>query len=529
MFQKFCLYGHRRLCLAGLLTFLGAVSATAQEAGRAEGARGDTLTWRVTAIGGGASKEFNPYLLSWGNYGMTPMGGEALADGYIGKDYDYDRRFSWSAGFEGVAGWSRRADYALSTDNGSAWTTRRQGMPYAWIQQLWAGVKYRGVFVQAGMREQLSLLVDNSLSSGDLVAGNSARPVAQVRAGFIDFQNIPFTRDWVQITGTIAYGKMCDGSYLKNHYNYWNRHITLGSLYAYRNIYFRTDPSRPLSVTVGVQAASFFGGNTEMYSQGKHVRTIHNSESAKTFFRMIIPRKDTGADGYVDGSSLGSWDLRARYTLHDGHQISGYFQWLWEDGSSMGRRNKWDGLWGLEYRRTSAGRHILRAAVAEYIDFRDQSGPVHWAPGDHEGTDMTDEATGADDYYNNSGMNAYMHFGMSMGTPFIPAPIYNTDGDLQFRHTRANGFHLAAEGDISDRFGWKAAVSYCRAFGTGRIPAQHVMHNTSALAQVGWHGTGTLSGISATSALSFDAGSLRGDNFGVLLSLSYTGNISLAK
>ena len=58
-----------------------------------------------------------------------------------------------------------------------------------------------------------------------------------------------------------------------------------------------------------------------------------------------------------------------------------------------------------------------------------------------------------------------------------------------FRNTRANGFHLAAEGDISGQFDWKAAVSYCRAFGTPRIPAHDIKHNTSALAQVGWHGT----------------------------------------
>ena len=142
---------------------------------------------------------------------------------------------------------------------------------------------------------------------------------------------------------------------------------------------------------------------------------------------------------------------------------------------------------------------------------------------------MTGEATGGDDYYNNSGMNAYMHFGMSMGTPFIPSPIYNTDGYPQFVRTRANGFHLAAEGDISGQLGWKAAVSYCRAYGNGRIPTPDVRHNTSALAQVGWHGTGCLEGLGATGALSFDAGNLRGNNFGVMVSFSYSGNISLTK
>lgn len=518
-----------RHLVALLLPAVAALTTHAQEAGRAHNALGDTITWRVTAIGGGANNEFNPYLLAWGNYGKTPMGGEALADGYIGRDFNYDRRFSWSAGFEGLAGWSRRADYSRYDQQSGTWQTHSQGMPYAWIQQLWGAVKYRGVYLQAGMREEASPIVDNSLSSGDLVSGNSARPVAQVRAGFVDYQNIPLTRGWVQIFGTLAYGKMCDNSYLENHYNYWNGHITRGSIYIYRNVHFRTNPSKPFSVTIGTQVAGYFGGETYLYNKGALVRTTHNSQSVKTFIQMIFPKSDTGADGYYDGSTLGSWDLRARYALPGGHEVSGYFQWLWEDGSSMGRRNKWDGLWGLEYRRTAPGRHILRAAVAEYIDFRDQSGPIHWAPGDHPGTDMTNEATGADDYYNNTGMNAYMHFGMPMGSPFILAPIYNTDGNLQFRHNRANGFHLAAEGDISAQFDWKAAVSYCRAFGTSRIPAHDILHNTSALAQVGWHGTNALKGLSATGALAFDAGNLRGDNFGVMISLSYAGNFTLSK
>lgn len=491
------------------------------------GAGTDTLTWRVTAIGGAATDDFNPYLLSWGNYGKTPMGGEALADGYIGKDYRRDRRLSWSAGFEGVTGWSRRADYAhaINPDLTVA-ATRRQGMPAAWIQQLWAGVKFRGVYLQAGMRETPSPLVDNALSSGDLVSGSSARPVAQVRAGFIDFQNIPFTRGWAQVTGTLAYGKMFDNKYLENHYNYWNGHINLGALYVYRNIAFRSNPAKPLSVMIGTQVATQFGGTTYLYERGELTRTVKNSESLKTIMQMVFPKSDTGADGYYDGSTLGSWDFRARYALRGGHEVSAYFQWLWEDGSSMGRRNKWDGLWGLQYRRTGAGTHILRGAVAEYIDFRDQSGPVHWAPGDHPGTDISGEATGADDYYNNSGMNAYSHFGMSMGTPFIPAPIYNTDGQLQFRHTRARGFHLAAEGDITARWAWKAAVSHARAWGTGRIPAFRALCNTSALVQAAWKGG---RGLSATGAVSFDAGKLRGNTVGVLLSVSYTGNIALGK
>lgn len=497
---------------------LGSLCVTAQE----------RVEYSATAIGGGATDDFAPYLLGTGTHGKAPMGGTALLDLRVSKEFDLSRRFSWEAGAEMLTGYSGKADYQRYHAEGDRWTRNGRGPAAVWLQQLYASVKWRGVMLSAGMKERGSMVVDDALSSGDLINGASARPIAQVRAGFVDFQNIPLTRGWVQVEGCLAYGKMADADYLRDRYNYWNGHIATGVLYTYKRIYFRSRTDRPLSVMIGMQSAGMFGGTSTWYNKGVVARTHKNPQGLRAFWDMLIPTRGNG-DGYFEGSSLGSWDFKARYRTGSGHEIAGYFQWLWEDGSSMGRRNKWDGLWGVEYRRTDGRRHAIEAAVAEYIDFRDQSGPMHWAPGDYPGTDITTEATGGDDYYNNTTMNAYANYGLSLGSPFIMSPLYNTNGRIQYLHTRSRGFHLAARGHVSDRVSWRAAVSHAVAWGTGREHTNDPLHNTSALAGAGWDADAILKGLRAEAALSFDAGSLRGNNFGALLTVSYTGNFSIKR
>ena len=50
------------------------------------------------------------------------------------------------------------------------------------------------IFISAGCRELTDEVVNFELSSGGLVWSGNARPIPQVRAGFIDFVDIPFTK-----------------------------------------------------------------------------------------------------------------------------------------------------------------------------------------------------------------------------------------------------------------------------------------------------------------------------------------------
>ncbi|MDE7126254.1 MAG: capsule assembly Wzi family protein, partial [Muribaculaceae bacterium] len=211
------------------------------------------------------------------------------------------------------------------------------------------------------------------------------------------------------------------------------------------------------------------------------------------------------------------------YTLPDKSELSFAFEWPWEDGSGCGKLNGWDGIWGLEWHPRNANG-IITGAVIEYLDFRNQGGPIHWAIHDHPGTTLNCEASGNDDYYNNVTYNSYANYGMSMGTPFLLSPIYNLDGNLQFKHNRAQGMHAAIMGQITPQIAYKAKFSYEKAWGSGYVPVAHALTCTSAMLEAKYNAAKLLPGLDIRAVLAMDRGSLRGNNFGALLSLSYTGD-----
>lgn len=478
------------------------------------------LKIKVEFTGGGATGDWAPYLMGSNSGGRHAMAGTAVAAGLAWKDWDRSKRFSWTAGFEGAVGYQASADYALYNNETAEWTSRTWHPSVGTIRQLWAGVKFRGVMLWAGMRDHVSPIVDDALSSGDMTLSNNARAIPQIEAGFIDYQKIPFTNGWVEINGSISYGKFTDNGSLKNRYNYWNDHITLGQLFTYKHVHFRTRQDRPFSVTIGVQSAGEFGGTTYRYSYGSMFRADKQPSNLRAFWEMFIPSLGH-SDGFVEGNQVGTWDFKARYQLKSGIELEGYFQWFWEDGSSMARRNLTDGLWGASV--SFPGRHpVLKKVMAEYIDMRDQSGPIHWAPNDAPGTSIGTEATGGDNYYNSSSFNAWANYGLALGSSFPKAPLYNSDGYIQFKHNRTRGFQLAATGYVTPQVDWTMKLSYGVAWGGGRIPRATALKNTSMMLTAGWDASQLLAGLALRGTLAFDAGSLRGNNFGALVSASFS-------
>ena len=165
----------------------------------------------------------------------------------------------------------------------------------------------------------------------------------------------------------------------------------------------------------------------------------------------------------------------------------------------------------------------------EYLDFRNQSGPIHYAPADQYNSSLNSEATGGDNYYNNNTYGSYTNYGVAIATPFLVAPIYNLDGNPYFKHNRARGIHLGARGYIAPEWQWRLKYSWQQAWGTGRVHTTHCLVSNSALAEVGYDAARWAPGLSMQAQLAFDAGSLRGNNFGVLATVSYSGNLTFSK
>lgn len=477
----------------------------------------------ITAQGVASSGQFAPYMIGSWNHGRTTAKNSASLYVETLKPLKLGERFSWGAGVEADFGYHHSTRYGRFMPQTQTWGTERYTPAGARLQQLYATVKYRGVELLAGMKYSQSVIIDDALSSGNLVLSNNAAPVPGGKIGFVDFQNIPFTKGWAQIYGNVMYGKFADNHFLRTQYNRYNEHITTGALYTYKQIYFRSNPLKPFCATIGVEMASQFGGTTKAYNKGELVSATKNPQSLSTFIKMFAP--SISGDGFAEGSSLGSWNLRANYRLRSGHTLSGYLQWLWEDGSSMAKRNKTDGLWGLQY--TAPGKALLYSVVLEYIDLRDHSGPVHFAPGDYPGVNIPTEATGADDYYNNTSFNAHANFGQAIGTPFLLSPIYNLDGYPQFAFNRSRGFHAAATGFLHNVWQYTAKISYQHAGAAGRFDSLHSLHNTSVSLALNCTGAPWLKKFDLGLCAAYDHGTLRGNNFGMMLTATY--NISITR
>lgn len=477
----------------------------------------------ITGAAGG--NDFAPYYIMSNRNGKLTTAQTALLDVQLAHRMDTARRFSYEICAEALAGYAKAVDYGRYDAVGGQWSVHSERPQSVWLQQLYAQVKYRQVTLMAGLKNSESKLLDNNLSSGDIIRSNNARPIPGVWAGFMDFVDIPLTGGWVQIEGTVGYGKYTDNGWLKSHYNYFNSHITTGQFYTYKRCYFRTKPSEAFSVTVGMQTAGIFGGTTQYYRDGVMYDQVRNESDVKTFFKMFFPHEGSG-EGYYLGNSLGSWDIFLRYRLPNGDTFRGYLQHPFETGSGIGFLNGFDGLWGLEYRSATPG--YLNGVVLEYLDTTNQSGPNHWDPADNPNTDLTSHTSGGDDYYNNDFYNAYASYGMSQGTPMLMSPVYNTDGYLMFVVNRVRGCHVALTGDITGDLSYRLMGGHRVGYGTIRQPLSRRVRDTSVMAEVTYSDAGA-KGLSVRGQLAFDCGDMLGNRFGACVSVSYRGLLNIGK
>lgn len=374
----------------------------------------------------------------------------------------------------------------------------------------------------AGMKEQDRTFLDNPLSSGDLTVSNNARPIPQVRAGFYDFVNIPFTQGWVQIIGDIAYGKFTDARWNEDHFNYYSGFITTGVWYHYKRLYLRSNPRQRFSVTVGMQHAAQFGGYYRRYRDGECVESYHDKVNAKAFLDVFVQSQysNSAMEGEAlnfRGNHLGSWDVKFRYLLKNNDEVAFYVMKPWEDGTGIGWENGFDGVWGLSYK--SSGQTWIKGAVIEYLDFTNQAGPFL-----HEPTpDIPHNPTGADDYYNNFMYNSWTNYGMGIGSPVLKSTIYNRDGYLQYLDNAVRGFHLGVEGEAAG-IDWRMLLSWKQGKGTCYFPRAKKVASTSMMVGAGYE-LPKVKGLKLNAQLGFDAGDLYPGCFGALVSVTYSGSI----
>ena len=474
-----------------------------------------------------APRDFAPYYMTANRYSTVANGCGAYLRAGAFIEMDSTKRFSYAAGIELMGNYETTSP-VRKWENGS-FNTKQVRPQIFRIQQLYADIKYRAVFLSVGMREKAdeNPITNFDLSSGNLVLSGNTRPSPQVQVGFHKFVDIPLTSGWVQIKGDIAYGKFLGNDYLRNHYGYYSSFITTDVFYHYKSLYLRTNPHQRFVFTIGIEDGVQFGGNRTTYQEGVATASYKPQVNLKAFWQAFLPSRgdntaSVGDQLFVYGNHVGAIDMAAEYKLKDQSKLRVYTQWLFEDGSGMGKQNGFDGLWGISYHTNR--RSILSDILVEYIGLDNQSGAIPWQPTDFPGTQVTTETSGGDDYYNNYYYNGWQQAGFGIGTPMSPSIMYNTDGYMRYLNTRIRGGHIALRGYMNTDWQYRIMASYREAWGTPFIPAKEDKRQGSMLIEC-TYAPQKLAGWQFCGAVAVDAGNLIGDNVGISLSVKKSGTL----
>ena len=117
---------------------------------------------------------------------------------------------------------------------------------------------------------------------------------------------------------------------------------------------------------------------------------------------------------------------------------------------------------------------------------------------------------------------------MSIGSPFLPSPLYNKDGYPQYIDNLVRGFHVGVMGNINNNLEYRVLGGYRKGWGDGRIPRANAVENTSFMAEA-TYSLPMVDGLKFKAQFAFDQGEMYGDNFGGSLTVSYSGNFNIGK
>ena len=451
--------------------------------------------------------------------------------------------------------WRCQVARPLSADSARRWGCG-YGVDMALALNHAAGVVAQQVFVEGrwlrgtltvGAKEYAMELKNNRLSAGSQTLGVNARPVPQVRLALPEYWTIPALGRWLHLKGHIAYGKMTDDG--------WQRRFTGGkskytadALYhskaGYLKIGSEEDRSLPLSVEMGLEMATLFGGKSCRMDEKGHLVTIRNGTGLRSFLKAFVPGgEDVLEKGTVyenaEGDVVGSWVARVNYDA-DTWRLGVYADKFFEDHSSMflldydgyGAGKEWnvrkrnhffmydlkDVMVGAELNLKLGG--WLRDIVLEYICTKYQSGPIYH---DHS-KGLSDHLGGRDNFYNHYIFAGWQHWGQAMGNPLYTSPIYNDDGRIEFKNNRFVAWHLAFDGQPTERVSYRAMITCQTGWGTYDMPYADKRRDTSLMVEATycfprrWQ---------MKAACGLDFGTLIGNNFGFQFTVAKSGVFNL--
>lgn len=482
---------------------------------------------------GMGSSDFAPFYLRANHHGKITQSRNAQIDIWAQDTLDLSKRFDFAWGIEALAGYANKVEYRRWNSETGKFEANMQGPAPIWLQQLYGEVKWRCLYLRLGLKDINSCFVDQDLSSGDLLWSGNSRGIPEARIGFVDFQTIPWTKQWLQFNACISYGKFVDTDWINNHFDYYSGKRNPGGYWTYKMAALQTNPEKPFSFRAGIQMSTIFGGNTFRYGDGILQSVTDNYSGFKDFIQVLLPFWSSEKEGYRVGDTRGTWDFAARYRFKTGETLRAYVQWPWEDSSGIAKKNGFDGLWGLEFRLGK--RWWISNIVAEYLDLTHMSGPIYYDPQYGTANPVPYKGEGSDGYYNNFFYRSYVNYGLNMATPMVMGTLFNTGYEAdnlymdEITYFRVRGFHIAIEGSLGPDCDYMVKYNHRKGWGgTNRKTLIHPVEGDSFMAGATYR-INRIPGLSLGAAIGIDHGTIPSSAFGAMLTLTYERPIIFSK
>ncbi len=394
------------------------------------------------------------------------------------------------------------------------------------VQQAYVDFGYRWMNLSIGSKERLPELKNPKLSSGGMVESNNARPVPQVRLEIPQYVSVPGTKDWLQLKGHVAYGAFTDDNWQESFAQAGNEYAQ-EVLYHSKSLFFKVGKKKvfPLEFELGLLMSTQFGG--KQYVAGKEGVKIDMPNRLSDFFRVLIPTAGDsttpeGEQVNIYGNHMGSWNLALTAYLDD-WKLRTYYEHYFNDHSQMFfQYGPWkDGHLGVEI--TFPKNRLVDTFVYEYLMTKDQTGPFLY---DSFCGVFDEQISAGDNYYNHYIYQGWQHWGMGMGNPLLPSPIYNKNGMLDYVSNRMQGHHVGFSGTPFASLGYRVLLSYAQHWGTYANPFNEIKDQFNSLLEV-TYSPEALKGWSFNMAVAIDRGDLLGNNYGGMLTLRKQGVFNL--
>ena len=485
-----------------------------------------TVAWDVSLYGSGASHGM-PFWAGANRRGLVP---ENLSNGQNRLLAGYgDNR----GGLSGLM--TAGAEFAYLTKPEIAITAGLSfagyGVKDSWkgmLDRLYFGISWKKLHLDLGMKDRYFDYNGLSLTGGDLAYSGNARNLPGYNLS-TDFIYIPYTRKIIGFKANFADYMMID-----------NRYVDKALLHN-EALFVKITPIKRLSLTLGLEMWSQWGGTSEKYGR--------QPSSFNDYLRVMFGR--SGGDDATQsdqinvlGNHLGRELIRLDWHADD-FTVTFQHDIPFEDKSGMRFMNFPDGVNTLNFSFRNRDRWVTDILL-EYVYTKWQSGPQHDRPATDEELEKNPDNKrvilgGCDNYFNNGEYRSgWTYYGNTIGLPlFTPMPAEEDGKVLGVCNNRVTAWHFGLRGNAAGKVPYKLLFTYSRNFGKynqsdlGEGADKSIFLSVPEQFSVALEGEiphlGKRLPLSLGIGLYGDFGKLYQNSFGLTVRLSYIGKAHFGK